>query len=901
MMNIKKNFLLLIIFIFSMQFAFSGNAIALKINSSSDLLSGYNTHGQIGDYKLVNNKIAIIISDIPHNVSYSETGGNVIDAASVFSPTDELDLVYLYLNDDWPRQASYTSIEILDNGSTSDSAAILVSGVDNENSNIGITTKYILHSNSTLLKLKTTFTNNSQNNLNSYGVGDAFTWGSCSIFVPPYGYSADYTTYSSWIAATGSINSYGYFGREGEFETEHGSDWSDATLETINLQPSESYSFTRFFVITDSHLSSISDLVLNYHNLSSGSVSGLVSNNDGAVSSAEINFIQNDTDIFTQGKSNQAGKFLVNLPVGSWKLETIKAGYDKIISSVEITEDDTAGIIILLEEASIPPSGDTITIVQQPLPNIPVIHVPGDTIEICCLVSEDFQSWSSSLIFNDKEIEMTSIDRSFDQETGLWTLRAVLPEKILYELWDLRVNIEYYGIDDVKNAVKIIPEYKENFYFIQVTDTHLPTNLYWEQAGSEQDTSEIEDLREVIRDINLINPEFVLLTGDLIHEGELEDFQYRRYFTRALRILTEFEVPVFLTSGNHDIGGWDQTPPPDGTARKSWWNFFGWKRLGDFSESNNVHTQDYTFDYGNCHFIGMEAYDNYDSWMSTVYGQSSFTNTQLTWLNDNLEQLDDSTLKILFYHYDFKEQIDLSALGVDLALWGHTHSNIGSIDQYPYNLCTAATCGGRRAYRMVRIEGNQIFPCETQEAGTGIDNLSVEYIHSDNFSKAIVTNKFANHFEHFLLKMDIGAKSIESVQNGELFQIDSSSTNNIAYIRTNIGANSTKEITLNLKSTKIETLGRNRQFKLSQNYPNPFNGNTIIPFNLKNKSDVTVKIFDIKGKTIFIKKMSNLNPGEYKINYNNIESGSEKISSGIYFYSLSTNEYSETRKMLYLQ
>ena len=33
---------------------------------------------------------------------------------------------------------------------------------------------------------------------------------------------------------------------------------------------------------------------------------------------------------------------------------------------------------------------------------------------------------------------------------------------------------------------------------------------------------------------------------------------------------SEFQIPVYLTAGNHDIGGWVATPPPAGTARRDW-------------------------------------------------------------------------------------------------------------------------------------------------------------------------------------------------------------------------------------------------------------------------------------------------------------------------------------------
>ena len=56
---------------------------------------------------------------------------------------------------------------------------------------------------------------------------------------------------------------------------------------------------------------------------------------------------------------------------------------------------------------------------------------------------------------------------------------------------------------------------------------------------------------------------------------KLEDYLGSRYYSRAQQLLREFQVPVYLTAGNHDLGGWDDTPPADGTARRDWWRTGG--------------------------------------------------------------------------------------------------------------------------------------------------------------------------------------------------------------------------------------------------------------------------------------------------------------------------------------
>lgn len=86
-------------------------------------------------------------------------------------------------------------------------------------------------------------------------------------------------------------------------------------------------------------------------------------------------------------------------------------------------------------------------------------------------------------------------------------------------------------------------------------------------------------------------------------------------------------------------------------------------------------------------------------------------------------------------------------------------------------------------------------------------------------------------------------------------------------------------------------------FLLEQNFPNPFNPITTIKFTIPSReisnSLYTLKIFDILGKEIATLFSSKLNPGSYSYTFEG-----NNLSSGVYFYSLHSENYSQTRKML---
>ena len=87
------------------------------------------------------------------------------------------------------------------------------------------------------------------------------------------------------------------------------------------------------------------------------------------------------------------------------------------------------------------------------------------------------------------------------------------------------------------------------------------------------------------------------------------------------------------------------------------------------------------------------------------------------------------------------------------------------------------------------------------------------------------------------------------------------------------------------------------KFILHQNYPNPFNPKTIIKFNCKRTSDVSIKVYDANGKLIDGISYMNVHTGEYHYEFDGTG-----LTSGVYFYSLSADgNVVDTRKMVLLK
>lgn len=83
---------------------------------------------------------------------------------------------------------------------------------------------------------------------------------------------------------------------------------------------------------------------------------------------------------------------------------------------------------------------------------------------------------------------------------------------------------------------------------------------------------------------------------------------------------------------------------------------------------------------------------------------------------------------------------------------------------------------------------------------------------------------------------------------------------------------------------------------LSQNYPNPFNPSTEIKYNIAKSGFVSLKVYDILGKEVSVLVNEIQKAGEYKVRYD-----ASALTSGIYFYKITTNDYSDIKRMMFVK
>lgn len=84
-----------------------------------------------------------------------------------------------------------------------------------------------------------------------------------------------------------------------------------------------------------------------------------------------------------------------------------------------------------------------------------------------------------------------------------------------------------------------------------------------------------------------------------------------------------------------------------------------------------------------------------------------------------------------------------------------------------------------------------------------------------------------------------------------------------------------------------------KEYSLNQNYPNPFNPSTKINYDLPFDGRVSIKIFDMTGREVASLVNEFKTAGYYTADFN-----ASALSSGVYFYTISADNFTATKKMI---
>ncbi|MCU0458227.1 MAG: metallophosphoesterase [Bacteroidales bacterium] len=203
------------------------------------------------------------------------------------------------------------------------------------------------------------------------------------------------------------------------------------------------------------------------------------------------------------------------------------------------------------------------------------------------------------------------------------------------------------------------------WFFIQLTDPQF--GMFENNNGFEKETYLYE---KAVVHINRLKPDFVVITGDFVHNGGSSD-QIEEF--KRITAMIDHEIPVYYTPGNHDVG-----QIPDEESLENYTGNYGRDRFS-FRHKGSV-------------FIGFNS--------SLIKARlTEPEQKQYKWLSEKLKQSRKAQHIILFCHYPFfnksfdepsaysnidieyrKKYLDLfNASKVEAVFSGHYHNNSLSV------------------------------------------------------------------------------------------------------------------------------------------------------------------------------------------------------------------------------
>ncbi|MFZ5979020.1 MAG: FlgD immunoglobulin-like domain containing protein [Candidatus Zixiibacteriota bacterium] len=206
--------------------------------------------------------------------------------------------------------------------------------------------------------------------------------------------------------------------------------------------------------------------------------------------------------------------------------------------------------------------------------------------------------------------------------------------------------------------------------------------------------------------------------------------------------------------------------------------------------------------------------------------------------------------------------------------WDYTYG--GNYDDRAYSVCPTA-------------DGGYILAGTTESFGSGMIDIYV--VKTDLMGEKLWDNTFGGS------KSDYGYMILEESSRAYFlvgYSYSYSAGGSDVYVAKIDGGDPTPVI-----DDWSETLPAD--FELHQNYPNPFNAVTQIEFTLSRRSDITLVVYNVLGQRVREWDFGSLPVGTYTETWDGTSDGGAEVASGVYFYMLRAENFTDTRKMILLK
>ena len=426
----------------------------------------------------------------------------------------------------------------------------------------------------------------------------------------------------------------------------------------------------------------------------------------------------------------------------------------------------------------------------RPRITMAAIFLNGDTfiIEMLAKSNTSVSDWAVQAM-NETHSYNLPINHVAKVSDDKYNINVTIPTYVGSALYDLQVNATVDGTTKSAlepHALKVLYKFPATFTFVQLTDEHLRTSRT-------ADANILLD--QAIYQINMLQPDFVISSGDNVDQGTDKSFMLFREQLYAL------QVPLFAGPGNHDYSS-------NGKL--------------DLFEKWLAYTNA-SFDFGQFHFVSVNVSN---SWEVERY--------QVDWLRQDLAQHPNQT-KILFFHYPmfspYTEHLEIGKAGgyllqtinefkVPYVLTGHLHTDYVTVKNGTTYIITTTLGSGHPAwdwngYRIFHVINNNITwfgYANNLTRSYPVRDFKVVWHPSPAFTDAgarlTITNNWVDNFSSLTIKLKLTplASGYYQIENASL--IENATYPSLTYfmLNTSIKSGETKTIRVYPNNSQAPTI-----------------------------------------------------------------------------------------------
>lgn len=460
-------------------------------------------------------------------------------------------------------------------------------------------------------------------------------------------------------------------------------------------------------------------------------------------------------------------------------------------------------------------------------------------------------------------------------------IAATVPLQTPEELYDLVVTTTS-GLSTSRSAVKVIKEYRRDFTFVQFSDTHM--------GRTKQDDypAELDKISSLIEVINIVSPDMVFVTGDLVDatpkvvnlfpdDAQRWRFFYEGYPAKGLRGIKDIRSPTFAVPGNHD---WEESLAAAASCRKraDFWNRY-----------NGI--QGHHFRYGDARFVMTNNGWNDCSGMDVINSH-----------NEWLKAVGPGKLRVLPKHIygHTSEELEFARLNdIQMGLAGHNH-NIGPESPYRQGVTdmyisnwihhmTFSVFNVDSSMKVQYLHNKVAVENPYEDPSRYRPQLTLAYANANNGGStgntAVITNKLDIGFPRIRLRF-VMRKGSYQVVNGIVEQIIENDTATVVDVRATVGAKGTLTVKIGPANTGITGNQFLKQIKIRAESTA---GMLEVRFPLRKSSRVKAWLHTLEGSAIRTPAERTLGAGEHGIRFD--LSGTGAPPTGFGFVKLEIHEH----------